>query len=110
MNAKRMAMVMIGAQLVFAASIGLGGMIGLKPTVALASTSTEAPEWMLTPMCQSANPIVLPCNWIDDAGILVHFTRTVCANEDGNPDGSPCVWVDPDTGNAFYVTSENYQP
>lgn len=108
MNGRRVALVMIGAQLAFAASIGLGGMIGLKPAVALAAA--DAPEWVLTPMCQSSDPIVLPCNWTDDTGTLIHFTRTVCANEDGNPDGLPCVWIDPDTGDAFYVTSENYQP
>lgn len=101
--------VLIGAQIAFAASIGLGGMIGLKPAVALASTSTDAPEWVLTPMCASSDPIVLPCNWVDDSGTLVHFTRTVCAYEDGNVDGLPCVWIDPDTGNAYFVTSENYR-
>lgn len=33
----------------------------------------------------------------------------VCAHEDGNPDGSPCWWTDPDTGTRYYVTSENYR-
>jgi len=33
-----------------------------------------------------------------------------CAEEDGNKDGKPCWWTDPDTGTRYYVTSENYQP
>lgn len=32
-----------------------------------------------------------------------------CANEDGNPDGQPCMWTDPDTGTRYYVNSENYR-
>ncbi len=32
-----------------------------------------------------------------------------CVEEDGNPDGLPCMWADPDTGRGFYVTSENYR-
>lgn len=32
-----------------------------------------------------------------------------CQYEDGNPDGLPCAWVDPHTGNVFIVTSENYR-
>lgn len=32
-----------------------------------------------------------------------------CAHEDGNPDGKPCWWSDPDTGTRYYVTSENYR-
>jgi len=28
--------------------------------------------------------------------------------EDGNPDGTECVWTDPDTGNPYYVDSSNY--
>lgn len=32
-----------------------------------------------------------------------------CAEEDGNPDGQPCTWVDPDTGRAFFVDSANYR-
>ncbi|WP_160111017.1 hypothetical protein [Mycolicibacterium houstonense] len=33
----------------------------------------------------------------------------VCAEEDGNINGQPCVWQDPDTAQLFYVTSENYR-
>lgn len=32
-----------------------------------------------------------------------------CRHEDGNPDGQPCAWIDPDTGIAYFVTSENYR-
>lgn len=32
-----------------------------------------------------------------------------CQYEDGNPDGQPCSWTDPDTGRAFYVDSANYR-
>ncbi|MDB2219081.1 hypothetical protein PROPHIT462_40 [Mycobacterium phage prophiT46-2] len=34
---------------------------------------------------------------------------TACAEEDGNPDGQPCTWTDPDTGRAFFVDSANYR-
>lgn len=32
-----------------------------------------------------------------------------CVHEDGNPNGKPCWWTDPDTGTRYYVTSENYR-
>jgi hypothetical protein len=32
-----------------------------------------------------------------------------CEFEDGNPDGRPCLWIDPDTGNGYYVESDNYR-
>lgn len=32
-----------------------------------------------------------------------------CAFEDGNPDGTACLWTDPDTGRQFFVNSENYR-
>ncbi len=32
-----------------------------------------------------------------------------CANEDGNTDGKPCIWLDPDTRDLYYVTSEQYR-
>lgn len=34
---------------------------------------------------------------------------SVCQFEDGNVDGRPCQWTDPDTGRAYFVTSENYR-
>jgi hypothetical protein len=33
----------------------------------------------------------------------------VCAYEDGNTDGQPCAWTDPDTGRAYFVDSANYR-
>lgn len=33
----------------------------------------------------------------------------VCQYEDGNTDGKPCNWTDPDTGHAYYVDSSNYR-
>jgi hypothetical protein len=38
-----------------------------------------------------------------------HVCAPQCVYEDGNPNGQPCLWVDPDTGNAYYVASENYK-
>lgn len=34
---------------------------------------------------------------------------SACQHEDGNTDGTPCVWADPDTGQLFYVDSANYR-
>ncbi|WP_131588735.1 hypothetical protein [Mycolicibacterium phlei] len=31
-----------------------------------------------------------------------------CIYEDGNPDGLPCIWVDPDTGAQYYNDGSNY--
>lgn len=43
----------------------------------------------------------------------LYLTRTsslpVCEQEDGNLDGKPCVWIDPDTGLGFTVSSEAYR-
>lgn len=33
----------------------------------------------------------------------------VCQEEDGNTDGLPCSWTDPDTGAVYYVDSANYR-
>lgn len=32
-----------------------------------------------------------------------------CLYEDGNPNGKPCLWVDPDTGAMWQVESEGYR-
>ncbi|CPR91584.1 hypothetical protein [Mycobacteroides abscessus] len=34
---------------------------------------------------------------------------STCEYEDGNTDGMPCNWVDPDTGTVYRVSSENYR-
>lgn len=31
-----------------------------------------------------------------------------CQHEDGNTDGTACLWTDPDTGTVFHVDSQNY--
>lgn len=33
----------------------------------------------------------------------------VCEYEDGNANGTPCNWTDPDTGTVYYVDSSNYR-
>ncbi len=43
------------------------------------------------------------------AGIAHAAKIPFCTYEDGNANGKPCMWVDPATGNVFYVTSENYR-
>jgi len=32
-----------------------------------------------------------------------------CQYEDGNPDGKPCFWTDPDTGDEYYQDGSNYR-
>lgn len=32
-----------------------------------------------------------------------------CQFEDGNRDGLPCLWLDDDTGEVWYVDSTNYR-
>lgn len=32
-----------------------------------------------------------------------------CEYEDGNTNGMPCNWTDPDTGTAYLVDSSNYR-
>lgn len=44
-----------------------------------------------------------------DTYYVTHVSAPMCHEEDGNTDGAPCVWVDPDTGTAYHVTSENYR-
>lgn len=39
----------------------------------------------------------------------VYEKLPTCTYEDGNLDGKPCWWTDPDTGTRYYVTSENYR-
>lgn len=33
----------------------------------------------------------------------------ICQEEDGNIDGSRCLWTDPETGAVFTVDSRNYR-
>lgn len=32
-----------------------------------------------------------------------------CQYEDGNPNGKPCVWTDPDTGNTYVLDGSEYR-
>lgn len=50
-------------------------------------------------------------NTIQLVGILTGHVvyLPTCANEDGNSDGKPCVWTDPDTGNKYVVDSSEYR-
>lgn len=32
-----------------------------------------------------------------------------CQYEDGNPDGKPCIWTDPNTGVQMYSDSSEYR-
>lgn len=32
-----------------------------------------------------------------------------CQYEDGNTDGSECIWIDPGTGTSYHVDSKNYR-
>jgi hypothetical protein len=42
---------------------------------------------------------VAPAANADDARVMVEMNY--CQFEDGNPDGRPCLWVDPDTGRGY---------
>lgn len=61
-----------------------------------------------SPVCADPDGSTGVCRWtveIDGRTELV----PACEYEDGNVDGLPCLWSDPDTGVRFYVTSENYR-
>lgn len=46
----------------------------------------------------------------DDVGFDAGYeAEAPCQYEDGNPDGVPCTWTDPDTGTRYWVSSENYR-
>lgn len=36
-------------------------------------------------------------------------TLPACVYEDGNTNGQPCTWTDPDTGRQYWVDSANYR-
>lgn len=39
---------------------------------------------------------------------MVWVQMPLCQNEDGNLDGSTCMWIDPDTGRGYVSLSEAY--
>lgn len=88
MNSARIAALVIGTEVLFAVSFGIAGATGMAGH-ANASTFHEAPSIV----CTTDTRVCLP----------------QCANEDGNTDGLPCLWVDPDSGNAYLNDSANYR-
>ncbi|MGV9797410.1 hypothetical protein ACWDTP_05055 [Mycobacterium sp. NPDC003449] len=46
------------------------------------------------------------------AALLIAMTVTPlppCQYEDGNPDGQPCMWTSPRTGQSYYNDGSNYR-
>ena len=39
----------------------------------------------------------------------VWVEMALCQHEDGNPDGNPCLWIDPDTGKGYVNDGHNYR-
>lgn len=64
----------------------LAGHIGKRPAVNLALA-------LIAPSIIAANASALP----------------PCQYEDGNTDGSECIWIDPGTGTSYHVDSGNYR-
>lgn len=81
-----------------AAFIAIGAIIS-------APTATAAPGCPVTDVTQ--------CTWtveIDGPdGRPIDVELPGCAFEDGNTDGRPCVWFDPDTGRPYLVDSRDYR-
>jgi hypothetical protein len=93
------ALALIAAELGMAASFALAGLIGFH------GRAEAAP----LPTCQYEDGTEgTACLWtVEHDGIM--SLVPACAYEDGNPDGMPCLWTDPDTSTRYYVTSENYR-
>lgn len=93
-----------------ALALGLGFGIGMgAPAHADVSGFTacdvvDAPE-----LCTTEGGLNLPdgsrfaYDGVDEAAL------PDCEFEDGRRDGKVCVWVDPDTGDRYLVTSQNYR-
>lgn len=86
----------VGIEVGFAALIAVAGAMGGIAGKANASTFGNSPEYSHGVTCYQDNAGKRAC-------------ATTCAYEDGNPDGRPCVWVDPDSGNAYLNDSANYR-
>lgn len=61
---------------------GVVAVLAALGAMLLASPEADADVWVLMPECQF---------------------------EDGNPDGKPCLWIDPDTGKGYVSLSESYR-
>lgn len=86
MNPWRVAGWVLAIELALAVSFGVAGATGNISGTANASTFAS--------VCTTDTRICLPA----------------CAFEDGNTDGLPCLWVDPDTGDAYLNDSAVYRP
>jgi hypothetical protein len=66
------------------------------------------PQWGMTAGTDCTDPHGgrLPAECVK-AALAVGVS--VCAHEDGNPDGHPCLWVDPGGTGVYYVDSSEYR-
>ena len=81
---------------------------------AIAIAFASAPTAQATdggPTCDQSD--VTLCHWTVEvdgpSGTLIDIEVKGCAYEDGNPDGLPCLWFDPDTARPFLVDGSNYR-
>lgn len=92
-------------------------MSGYRAAAVIASKLTLATSLLFLPHTATARAdIAPPCDQPD--ATLCSWTINVdgnevdvkgCAHEDGNEDGMPCLWRDPDGGAMYYVDSANYR-
>lgn len=85
--------------------IAAGTIIGASfAGVATVLSPTGLPTITQLPQCSIAVDNT-PCALGDNGTVIT----TRCAEEDGNTNGLPCTWIDPDTGDAYNVDSANYR-
>lgn len=78
----------------------------------MTSISTRLKPW-LRPLAYAGIGLLLGAGGTAAVAVAVapvYEKLPRCVNEDGNADGKPCWWTDPDSGTRYYVTSENYLP
>lgn len=77
------------------------------PSVTAMQTGRQAPQVPhggQDARCTTPGPIEADClPQLTSQGVMA------CEEEDGRPDGKPCVWADSLTGQLHYVTSEQYR-
>lgn len=66
----------------------------------------EQPGVNLPNECKKAGPIPITCL---DGLTLQEREAIQCEEEDGNPDGTPCIFIDPDTRDLYYNDGSNYR-
>lgn len=91
------AVVVVGAELAFAGSFLIGG-----PLMHSATAQATSPYGL------TAEPYCVEGASVSHDGVW--SCLGLCAEEDGNADGLPCLWTDKTTGAVFYVDSSNYRP